>query len=158
MFARITTALAIVAIAIVGFGATAQADVFSNQISPNPQLAYVEDCTVAMGIVFDPVRAFPNYRKIGGVQVNCTYVHRTLTAVVWLQWYNFQTASWTFYGSPGTMISNNTRGWGTAIIETPGYCVGIGARGNYWRVYTTVNTGTRVQSWYTQYQQDNYGC
>jgi hypothetical protein len=119
--------------------ASTQPGDFSSRVSPNPRTYWVDDCYVELGVVYDSI-AYPNYRHIGGVRVNCNSRHSVVDATVALYYYNG--SRWVQYGSGTHGVRYNSTGSGGGlggILRTPAYCVG-GYRAYSWMVGATVRT------------------
>jgi hypothetical protein len=119
--------------------ASTQPGDFSSRVAPNPKTYWVDDCYVELGVVYDSV-AYPNYRRIGGVRVNCNSRHSVVDATVALYYHNG--SRWVQYGSSTHGARYNSTGSGAGlggILRTPAYCVG-GYRAYSWMVGATVRT------------------
>jgi hypothetical protein len=132
---------------------------FSSMIANNPKVWTIDNCRVEVGIVFDSV-AYPNYRHVGGVRVNCSSVHSVITAIVAL--YYWTGSSWVQYGNGTFGARYGQAGSGTGlsgILRTPAYCVG-NLNTLYWMVGTTVQTERTGATVYSNYSQtsDRSGC
>jgi hypothetical protein len=129
---------------------------FSSVVSPNPKVFAVDDCTAEVGVVYDSV-AYPNYRHIGGVRVNCRTVHSVIDATVALYYYNG--SKWIQYGNGtyGVRYNQSGSGYGiSGILRTPAYCVGS-YRAYYWMVGATVRTNRAGYTSYSSYFRDAVG-
>ena len=106
-----------------------------------PQTRYVDDCTVEIGPVYDSSAS--DWRKIGGVRVNCATVHYWVDATVALYYYNFTLQRWVQVGSSGYGIRYYSKGSGTGIggiLESGPAC----GKGYYWATAATVRTDRGV--------------
>jgi len=119
-----------------------------------------DDCSVEVGVVYDSV-PFPNYRKIGGVRLNCRSLHRWLDASVAMQYY--YNGAWHQYGDSAYGVRYNAYGSGaglSGILRTTPICAGTASRGLWWRVVANVRTdrqpaGAVVAS---NAAADHFGC
>jgi hypothetical protein len=131
---------------------------FSSLVANNPKPYTVDNCRVEVGVVVD-TNAYPNYRHVGGVRVNCGTYHSVIDATVALYYYNG--SRWIQYGSSGYGVRYNQAGSGTGIsgiLRTPAYCVG-GLRAYYWMVGATVRTERTGATVYSNYSADTQaGC
>ena len=124
----------------------------------NPTPYTLDDCRVEVGPVVDSV-PYPNYRKIGGVRINCGSVHRWIDATVALDYWNG--SRWVQYGDSAYGIRYNQSGSGTGIagiLRTAPYCFGTSNRGYYWSVVATVRTERAAVTVSSYWAQDNSGC
>lgn len=102
--------------------------------------------------------AFPNYRRVGGVRVNCRTVHSVIDATVALYYYNG--SRWIQWGAStyGVRYRQSGSGYGIGgILRTSEFCVGAYKR-YYWMVGATVRT---ERTGYTNYSYSHYdanGC
>jgi hypothetical protein len=161
---RAVLAIAPVAIGLIGLSAgsasaasTTPGD-FSSKIAGNPNLTTLGNCIIETGVIFDSV-PYPNYRKAGGVRVNCLTTRQKIEAVVTLQYWNGST--WASIGTPGSTTLTYYRGTGfgvNGIVRSTPFCVGVGNRGLYWRASAAVRTdqGTAVVA--TSAVRDLAGC
>jgi hypothetical protein len=128
---------------------------FSSYIAGNPSIAYVDNCTVELGPVVDTI-AFPNYRKLGGVRVNCGSVHSVIKATVWEQYWNG--SGWVNWGNStvGTRYNQSGSGYGlSGILRSPAYC---GPYHYYWRTAALVQTERIGGYRYSASALDSAGC
>jgi hypothetical protein len=131
---------------------------FSIYLPANPTPYTLDDCRVEVGPVVDSV-PYPNYRKIGGVRINCGSVHRWIDATVALGYWNG--SRWVQYGDSAYGIRYNQSGSGTGIagiLRTAPYCFGTSNRGYYWSVVATVRTERAAVTVSSYWAQDNSGC
>jgi hypothetical protein len=123
-----------------------------------PSRGYVDNCTVDLGPVVDTVPA-PNYRKIGGVRVNCGSVHSVIKATGWEEYWNGN--SWTDWGysTVGTRYNQAGSGFGiSGILRSPAYC---GPNRNihyYWVTAALVQTENVGKYLYSLPTLDTSGC
>jgi hypothetical protein len=131
---------------------------FSAYVSGNPTVANtVDNCTVELGPVVDT--AYPNYRKIGGVRVNCGSVHSVVKATVWEQYYNG--SAWVNWGYSGVGTRYNSAGSGygiNGILRSPGVCSPYPGYTVAWRTAALVQTENVGGYRYSNWASDNRGC
>ena len=121
-------------------------------------LRYVDDCTVELGPVFDSVPA-PNYRKLGGVRVNCNTRHSIIAATVWEMYWNG--SSWVNYGYSTHDARYNQYGSGYGlrrILRSPPTCFGTGNHGYSWITAALVQTERTGMYVYSDPHTDYSGC
>jgi hypothetical protein len=119
---------------------------------------YVDDCMVELGPVFDSVPS-PNYRKIGGVRVNCGTRHSVIAATVWEIYWNG--SYWVNYGYSTHDARYNQYGSGyfwNGILRSPPFCFGTGKRGYTWITAALVQTETTGMYVYSDPHTDYSGC
>ena len=126
---------------------------FSSVFERNPTIyiGYVDDCIVELGPVFDSIPA-PNYRKIGGVRVNCASVHAVIKATVWQQaappggtWFNM--------GGSGVGTSYNQAGSGAGlngILRSQPVCNPVKNRAYWWHTVALVQTERAARYFYSE--------
>jgi len=154
--AATASVLAVLTATSAGATSTTPGD-FSSYISGNPTTASVDNCYVEVGPVVDTI-AYPNYRKIGGVRVNCSSVHSVIKATVWEQYWNG--SSWVNWGysTVGTRYNQSGSGTGLAgILRSPAYC-GPSSGHYYWRTAALVQTERTGGYRYSAAAYDGAGC
>jgi hypothetical protein len=115
---------------------------WSTLVASNPKVWIWGDCTVKVGIVFDNQHAYPRYHAIGGVQIQCSGYHRSISATVKLNFRPSGGTERTVAGSAKSVAIGATRGFQSGITETP-HCAGGGL--GHWRavaVITVAEYGT----------------
>jgi len=126
------------------FTATASATAAGDFSAVVPRSTWIiDDCWVEVGVVWDSV-PYPNYRKIGGVRLNCGSLHGWIDASVALQYY--YNGLWYQYGTSAYGVRYNSYGSGGGlggILRTPPLCAGTASRGLWWRVVANVRTDRR---------------
>lgn len=136
--------------------ASGSAGDFSAFVPNNPTVSTVDDCTVEVGPVVDTIPA-PNYRKVGGVRVNCASVHTVIKATVWEQYWNG--SAWVNLGYSGVGTRNYSTGSGSEILKSPGVCSPYPPGWNVaWRTVALVQTENVGGYRYSAWAYDNRGC
>ena len=111
---------------------------FSALVPNNPQVGYLDNCKVEIGVVFD---TFGRYRKIGGARVNCTSVHRIIKATVWQQYWNGSSAVNVGASNVGARYNQAGSGNGVSGILRSGPVCGAGYYYRTEALVQTENTG-----------------
>lgn len=132
-----------------------------NDFNPNYKtIGYVDDCTVEMGPVVDPDYAYPTYRKIGGVRVNCNSYHSTIDALV--EEAVYYSGAWHYYTQYQNYgVRHNTYGTGYTlggILRSVPFCFGTNNRGYYWSTVVRVRTENTGKWLWSTAAIDPAGC
>ncbi len=136
------------------WNATYNAGDFSAYVA-GPSVGWVDDCKVEVGPVVDSIPR-PDYRKIGGVRVNCSSVHAVIKATVWEQYSNG--SAWVNWGYSNIGVRYNQAGSGNGILKSPGVCSPNRSNIYAWRTVALVQT-ERVGSYlYSVWAKDPSGC
>jgi hypothetical protein len=131
---------------------------FSSYITDNPTIGYVDDCTVEVGPVVDSVPA-PDYRKIGGVRVNCDSVHSVINATVWEQYWDG--SEWVDWGDNSVRNGYDETGSGldeSGILSSPPSCSPDPGYPYAWRTAALVQTENDGAYVYSAEKVDSSGC
>lgn len=129
-------------------------DYASWAIGVPPDTATISDCRVWVGPVRDPWVAYPNYRKIAGVEVACSTRKPVIEAYVYLQ--KWEGGRWVQKGTRGYGILVGTFGSNGWKKGSQGIC---GGRGFQRRTLAQVRIGSGV--WWnvaSQATTDPAGC